>query len=631
MPIAENHAGSAVGKIKTGGMEIIMTKKIKFGFGKRRKRTKAGDKRRENEQPERHRRERHPDNKESGGDSNRMAMALLCASAGLPVVPLHGVKGGLCTCGNEYCEQPGRHPRTENGLQDATTDSEEVKQMWGRWPKAKAGIALGAQSRVFALVIEGAAGKESLRKLLEHNEALKKTVTIGDGQFRIRLFRTREGCTVRHRELGNGLTILGDGDLVAMPSRTGIAKPGFLKARAVGEVEIAETPKWLLDQCARQVPRVLKVDEIKIADILIGENRRSLNPEKVAEIADSIRMIGQTSPITVHRKEDGKLVLVDGLHRLRATSSLGWTHIRAEIMEGDDIEARLWEIAGLLHRANLTAFEEAERLAEWVRLTEGREPVSGQKVQKPKGGRPQSGVAKAARQLPVKGKTQEARRKRIERAIKIAAISSEAKAAIRKAGLDEHQSALCQIANQKGRKAQVAKVEEIAARKPGVRQRLARGTKEGTSEAKQAAPTATSAGSEPIKIPAGGSPPTVPEISADDATAVEIERLKAKLAEKTENLREAQEELRRAHLAAARAPERAVTSLLPSAPSDDDLEIPAMLDRRPLSVEDQAVLTALLTAWSNAPELRAFDNASAVDRLRPDRHGRFGQTRKLRR
>ena len=89
-----------------------------------------------------------------------------------------------------------------------------------------------------------------------------------------------------------------------------------------------------------------------------------------------------------------------------------------------------------------------------------------------------------------------------------------------------------------------------------------------------------------MDIPAGGSPPTVPEIGAD-AAAAEIEQLKAELAEKTENLREAQEELRQARLAAARAPERAVTSPLRSAPSDDDLEIPAMLDRRPLSPQDK--------------------------------------------
>jgi ParB/RepB/Spo0J family partition protein len=601
--------------ITTGDMEMIMAKKVKFGFGKRTKRMKAGDKRRENEQAETH---SHPGNKGSGDVTSRMAMALLCASAGLRVVPLHGVKEGLCTCRNEHCEQPGRHPRTENGLQDVTTDPEEVKQMWRRWPKAKAGIALGTTSRVLALVSEGATGKESLRKLLEHNEALKKTVTIRHGECLTRLFRTPEGCTVHHHELGHGLTILGDGDLVMMPSRTGIAKPGFLKGGAVGKVKIAEAPKWLIDQCARQVARVLKTADIKIADIVIGKNRRSLNPEKVTEIAESIATIGQTTAITVRRTEDGKLILVDGLHRLRATASLGWTHIRAEIMEGDDIEARLWEIAGLLHRADdLPALEEAERLAEWVRLTEGREPVSGQKVQKPKGGRPQSGVAKAARQLPVKGKTQEARRKRIERAIKIAAISSEAKAAIRRAGLDEHHAALCQIADQKDRKAQVAKVKEIAARKAGARQRLTRGTKKRTSKAKQAVPTATIAAGEPIDIPAGGSPPTVPEIGADHTTAGEIEQLKAELAEKTENLREAQEELQQARRAAARAPERAATSSLSPGASDDDLEIPAALNRRPLSVEDQAMLTSLISAWSNAPELqRLVAKASAVVRER---------------
>jgi hypothetical protein len=571
------------------------------------------DKRRESEQAETH---SHPSNKESDDVTSRMAMALLCASEGLRVVPLHGVKNGLCTCGNEHCEQRGRHPRTKNGLQDVTIDPEKIKQMWGRWPKAKAGIPLGTQSRVLALVSEGAAGKESLRKLLKHNEALKKTVTIRHGECLTRLFRIPEGFTVHHRELGHGLTILGDGDLAVMPSRTGLANPGFLKGWAVGKVEIAEAPKWLFDRCARQVARVLKTDEIKIADIVIGKNRRSLNPEKVAEIADSIATIGQTTAITVHRKEDGTLVLVDGLHRLRATESLGWTHIRAEIMEGDDIEARLWELAALLHRADdLTALEEAERVAEWVRLTEGRDPVSGQKVQKPKGGRPQSGVAKAARQLPVKGKTQEARRKRIERAIKIAAISLEAKAAIRKAGLDQHHSALGQIARQKDRKAQVAKVQEIAARKAGAQRGVTRGTKKRT-KAKQAAPTATSASGEPIDIPAGGSPPTVPAIDADVAAA-EIERLKVELADKTENLRETQEELQKARRAAAGAPERAFKSPVRSAPNDDDLEIPAMLDRRPLSAQDKDDLADVMAQWDQAKGLKtALTKGSDVVRER---------------
>jgi hypothetical protein len=140
-----------------------MTKKIKFGSGKRRKRTKAGDERRK---PRRHRRERNPGKQESDDGNNRMAMALLCASAGLPVVPLHGVKGGQCTCGNKDCEQPGRHPRTKR----ATTDRALIKKYWTKWPKAKIGIVLGTSSGVLALVADGSAGKKTLRALEEETQ-----------------------------------------------------------------------------------------------------------------------------------------------------------------------------------------------------------------------------------------------------------------------------------------------------------------------------------------------------------------------------------------------------------------------------------------------------------------------------
>jgi hypothetical protein len=97
---------------------------------------------------------------------------------------------------------------------------------------------------------------------------------------------------------------------------------------------------------------------------------------------------------------------------------------------------------------------------------------------------------------------------------------------------------------------------------------------------------------------------TVPETVSGDETAAEIERLKAELAEKTERLRQIENELRQARLAASRASERAVTS--PSSMpthGDDDLDIPAYLDRRPLSAGEKKALAALDAAWSNAPEI----------------------------
>jgi hypothetical protein len=136
-----------------------MAKKVK-----RTKRMKAGDKRRENEQPER--REHRRGNRKSGSNNTRLEVALLCASAGLPVVPLHGLRGGQCTCGNKDCERPGRHPRTKRAI----TDRALIKKDWAKWPKAKIGIVLGTASGVVALVAEGSAGKKTLSALEEKTQ-----------------------------------------------------------------------------------------------------------------------------------------------------------------------------------------------------------------------------------------------------------------------------------------------------------------------------------------------------------------------------------------------------------------------------------------------------------------------------
>src|SRR5208337_3956297 len=69
---------------------------------------------------------------------------------------------------------------------------------------------------------------------------------------------------------------------------------------------------------------------------------------------------------------------------------------------------------------------------------------------------------KAARMLPIKGKTQKARRKTIERGLKIASMSPEGEAAVRAAGLDDNRAALREIANEETAEAQTQKVKAIA-------------------------------------------------------------------------------------------------------------------------------------------------------------------------
>src|SRR4051795_8653193 len=77
--------------------------------------------------------------------------------------------------------------------------------------------------------------------------------------------------------------------------------------------------------------------------------------------------------------------------------------------------------------------------------------VSGQNVQKiakdgTARGRPEGGTARAARELPIPGPTEDAKRMAVTRAIKIANIPAEAKEVVKAAGLADNQSALLAVA-----------------------------------------------------------------------------------------------------------------------------------------------------------------------------------------
>lgn len=76
-----------------------------------------------------------------------LAAALVYASRGCYVLPLHNAihmrDRWRCSCGTRACESPGKHPRTNNGLHDATTDPVTIRSWWRRWPLANIGIACG--------------------------------------------------------------------------------------------------------------------------------------------------------------------------------------------------------------------------------------------------------------------------------------------------------------------------------------------------------------------------------------------------------------------------------------------------------------------------------------------------------
>lgn len=171
--------------------------------------------------------------------------------------------------------------------------------------------------------------------------------------------------------------------------------------------------------------------------------RKGINETAVSGLMESISKIGLRTPITVTvSDEDGSATLVAGAHRLEAVKRLGWPEIPAICVQGwSEDEARMWEISENLSRAELTALERDEHVAEWIKLAE--KPRQADAVSK--GGRGnESGVRKAARDLGLS--EPDARR-----ATKVAGLSDEAKQAARQAGLDNNRSALLAAATVKSK------------------------------------------------------------------------------------------------------------------------------------------------------------------------------------
>jgi putative DNA primase/helicase len=187
----------------------------------------------------------------------RVSVALLYASHGVPIVPLHGLKkNGRCTCGDGHCKRRGRHPRTELDIADATLDREEIRRMWKKWPNAKIGIVMGWPGKLMALMTVGPEGRQTLRAIAVARGNVQRTVTIRDHDRRLRLFRV-DGKVPRNRELANGVRILGDGALIVAPSNlTGsTSKRRFATGHALAEVEIATAPAWLIKHLLYRLPR----------------------------------------------------------------------------------------------------------------------------------------------------------------------------------------------------------------------------------------------------------------------------------------------------------------------------------------------------------------------------------------
>lgn len=136
----------------------------------------------------------------------------------IPIFPLHETDGERCSCGDEGCEDQGKHPRwnrgnLESGVKDATLDEEMIKGWWTLWPEANIG---GAMGRVSGITVADGDTLEVVDFLKEHApDAPSQTTGSGMKQF---FFSYDEDLGLKNWQgIRGGLDIRTQGGYVVLP------------------------------------------------------------------------------------------------------------------------------------------------------------------------------------------------------------------------------------------------------------------------------------------------------------------------------------------------------------------------------------------------------------------------------
>jgi archaellum biogenesis ATPase FlaH len=180
-------------------------------------------------------------------ENENLESALEYASNGMPVFPVHTptIDGG-CSCNKPDCRSIGKHPRTVNGLKDASTDEEQIKKWWKKHPDANIGLVTGSVSGLIVLDIDDG-GEEELSK----HPSLPDTVesVTGSGGRHI-FFANPEYKIIKNKvKFCVGLDIRAEGGYVVVPPSLHASGKRYERTNGVIPTRdnLAECPEWLIE------------------------------------------------------------------------------------------------------------------------------------------------------------------------------------------------------------------------------------------------------------------------------------------------------------------------------------------------------------------------------------------------
>src|SRR5215212_6871885 len=102
-----------------------------------------------------------------GAEHQTLHEVFLMAEEGWQLYPIYGVDAdGVCACPKgATCPNPGKHPTTPHGFNDASSDPKRIAEMFARWPGDNVGHKTGRASGMVIIDVDPRnGGMETLRR-----------------------------------------------------------------------------------------------------------------------------------------------------------------------------------------------------------------------------------------------------------------------------------------------------------------------------------------------------------------------------------------------------------------------------------------------------------------------------------
>jgi putative DNA primase/helicase len=186
---------------------------------------------------------------EPARDLKPVSYAAAYARRGYSVFLLHEIEAdGHCSCGELECKSAGKHPRFSGWQESATTDEDQIRELWRQYPTANVGVKCGAESDLTVLDVDGDEGRETLRSLEIERGALPETPVAITGSGGAHYYFRFEEDLQNAVKFAPGLDVRTEGGLVVgVGSKTQRQYEWEIAFQISDDLKPARMRPWLVD------------------------------------------------------------------------------------------------------------------------------------------------------------------------------------------------------------------------------------------------------------------------------------------------------------------------------------------------------------------------------------------------